>query len=234
MNRINKLKWFVSGFLVGCIAFTGAAYAATKAKIDVYFLPLKYYFDGVQRQPSEHNKGFIYNNTTYVPLRFISESLGMPVHWDGKTYSIYIGKGPEGKVTYLENMPTFTDSAGRNWKFMSNFKTNTGITYSHAYLIYDDLWGWADKASKEYLLKDYYRKFQAYLAPEFGWTKNKKNDNIGSVKIYLDDKLVFDSGPVPSDLIEPIKIDIDVFGATKFKIEAEGIGLGILDAKFIQ
>lgn len=38
--------------------------------------------------------GFVYEGTTYVPLRFMAESLGKEVAWDGKTSSIFVGRNP--------------------------------------------------------------------------------------------------------------------------------------------
>ncbi|WP_281890446.1 lamin tail domain-containing protein [Paenibacillus sp. YYML68] len=69
------------------------AYAAGSTKIDVYFKNLRYMFDGVEKQQTG-SKGFIYEGTTYVPLRFIAESLGKEVSWQGDTETIWIGQQP--------------------------------------------------------------------------------------------------------------------------------------------
>ena len=92
------MKKFISGLIIGSMLMTGAAYAAG-AKIEVTFKPLKYYVDGVEKVPPADQAGFIYKGRTYVPLAFVSESLGKEIKWDGTTSSIYIGTQPAKTVS---------------------------------------------------------------------------------------------------------------------------------------
>ena len=59
---------------------------------------VKIYVDGVEMKPTDANgkpvDTFIYNGTTYVPLRAVSQSLGENVQWDGATQTVYIGDDP--------------------------------------------------------------------------------------------------------------------------------------------
>ncbi len=34
---------------------------------------------------------FILDGTTYLPVRAVSEALGVPIQWEGSTWSVYIG-----------------------------------------------------------------------------------------------------------------------------------------------
>lgn len=36
---------------------------------------------------------FIYNGTTYLPVRAVGEALGKEVDWDGKNQTVYVGEG---------------------------------------------------------------------------------------------------------------------------------------------
>ncbi|AKL97255.1 copper amine oxidase [Clostridium aceticum] len=92
------MKKFISGLLVGATLMTGIAYA-TGTQIEVSFRPLKYYVEGVEKTPPADQAGFIYNGRTYVPLKFVSETLGKEVKWDGDTSSIYIGGQPQAPQT---------------------------------------------------------------------------------------------------------------------------------------
>jgi foldase protein PrsA len=47
-------------------------------------------FDGVEKKTTQ--QGFFYNNTTYVPLRFVGEALGKKVQWDEKNQTIWLGE----------------------------------------------------------------------------------------------------------------------------------------------
>lgn len=87
----DKLKGLAAGLLIGTL-FTGtAAFATNSTSIEVFFRPLHYIFDGEAKAPSD-GAGFIYNGSTYVPLRFVSEALGKEVNFDNDTGTIWIGK----------------------------------------------------------------------------------------------------------------------------------------------
>ncbi|WP_284640120.1 peptidylprolyl isomerase [Paenibacillus silviterrae] len=88
----DKFQGLVLGLTLG-LAISGSVAYASGTQIEVYFQNLKYMFDGIEKKPTaEQGAGFIYNGTTYVPLRFVSEALGKDVAWDGDTETIYVGK----------------------------------------------------------------------------------------------------------------------------------------------
>jgi hypothetical protein len=81
----------------GWLFFPGICYAATS--IQVHFMPLTFYFDGVKKELPSGQKAFIYNGSTYVPLRFMAKSLGKEVSYNSKTNSIIVGaKGKYQRV----------------------------------------------------------------------------------------------------------------------------------------
>jgi foldase protein PrsA len=88
----DKVKGLVLGLSLG-IMLTGTVAYASGTQIEVYFKSIKYMFDGQEKNPTaEQGEGFIYNGTTYVPLRFVSEALGKDVAWDGDTDTVWVGK----------------------------------------------------------------------------------------------------------------------------------------------
>jgi len=84
------MKKFVSGIMAGIILALCVSVFAQNAEIIIEKLPLKYIFNGVEKTPVEGEEGFIYNDRTYVPIRFISESLGKEVLWNEENYTIDI------------------------------------------------------------------------------------------------------------------------------------------------
>lgn len=89
----DKVKGLVVGLTVGSLISGTVAFAAS-SQIEVAFRNLTYMFDGVEKAPSA-GKGFIYEGSTYVPLRFVSEALGKKVEWDEASETIWIGSNPK-------------------------------------------------------------------------------------------------------------------------------------------
>ncbi|MDQ0875220.1 foldase protein PrsA [Paenibacillus sp. V4I3] len=92
----DKVKGLIVGLTIGSVLSGTVAFAAN-SQIEVAFRSLKYMFDGVEKAPSEA-KGFIYEGSTYVPLRFVSEALGKKVEWDEENETIWIGNNPRHVV----------------------------------------------------------------------------------------------------------------------------------------
>jgi hypothetical protein len=94
---MGKKNW-KAALLAGAMSLViaGSAYAEqTPVAVDAYFVPMQFVFDGNEHAVPEDSRGFIYEGSTYVPLRFISYSLGKAVKWDGETYTVTIQKPSE-------------------------------------------------------------------------------------------------------------------------------------------
>ncbi|WP_174818602.1 peptidylprolyl isomerase [Paenibacillus kobensis] len=87
----HRLQGLVIGLLVGLLLSAATAYAAS-GTIVVDFKKITFLFDGVEKKPPGDG-AFLYKGTTYVPLRFVSESIGKPVNYDAKKATIRVGKG---------------------------------------------------------------------------------------------------------------------------------------------
>lgn len=89
MKRKKITKLIVAAICL--VAFSAsAAFASNVARtITVYYQDIKMYVDGQRVNTS--SEPFIYNGSTYLPVRAISEALGEEVYWDGDSKSVYIG-----------------------------------------------------------------------------------------------------------------------------------------------
>lgn len=95
-TRVKKIAVAV----ICMLAFSASAAMASNVArtITVYYQDIKMYVDGMRVNTSA--EPFIYNGTTYLPVRAAGEALGENVYWDGSTKSVYIGERP-GAVDYL-------------------------------------------------------------------------------------------------------------------------------------
>ncbi|KRE83788.1 hypothetical protein ASG89_11760 [Paenibacillus sp. Soil766] len=111
MKISQRMKAITGLSLAVMMGITAQASAAQEPMdVDVYQVPMHFTFDGKEYAPPEGQQGFIYQGTTYVPIRFISYSLDKAVNWDPNTYT----------VTIVE--PKATDKIN-----ISEYKLNTQI-----------------------------------------------------------------------------------------------------------
>ena len=80
----------------------------------------KLVINGVEVIPKDANGNikdiYVANGTTYVPVRAVSEALGLPITWSDKTNSVFIGNHKSTDLT-VENIndPEYFDKCGRDF-----------------------------------------------------------------------------------------------------------------------
>ena len=95
------MRGFICGFVVSALVFSTAAigFAATGSQtITAAYNNIKIYVGQKLVTPKDASgnvvEPFIYNGTTYLPVRAVGEALGQEVYWDNATKSVYIGGAP--------------------------------------------------------------------------------------------------------------------------------------------
>lgn len=118
-----KIKSFILGMLVMGILSGIVAYAADNwQNISVLPNTIKVVVNGKEVQADN----FLYNDTTYLPIRAVSEALGKDVQFDGATGTAVIGDA--GTVNISSNQTTATEIN----------VTNTFSTTKDGLYIYED------------------------------------------------------------------------------------------------
>ena len=92
----KRLQGFVAGALamsvIGCT--TGLAKDAVET-INAVYQNIKLVVDGVLIEPKDANgatvEPFIYNGTTYLPVRAVGQAFGKSVTWDGDSSTVFLG-----------------------------------------------------------------------------------------------------------------------------------------------
>ncbi|MCL6604712.1 MAG: copper amine oxidase N-terminal domain-containing protein [Paenibacillus sp.] len=70
--------------------------------IKVQNVNVKMIFDGVSMQPPVGQYVFVYNNTTYVPLRFVSYALQKSVSWDAKNVKVTVAEPSSSELVVIK------------------------------------------------------------------------------------------------------------------------------------
>ncbi|MGO4499671.1 copper amine oxidase N-terminal domain-containing protein [Paenibacillus sp. 2RAB27] len=101
-QRMKAITGLSLALVMGISAQASAA--QVPMDVDVYQVPMHFTFDGKEYAPPVDQQGFIYEGTTYVPIRFISYSLDKAVNWDPNTYTVTIA---EPKTTEKINISEY-------------------------------------------------------------------------------------------------------------------------------
>lgn len=116
---MNKKFRIVSALAIIFALSTVVLASARLVNIKVAYDNIKVVVDGREVQFGVDSTGkiiepFIYNGTTYLPIRAVGEALGKQVQWDQNTKTAFLGDGQvitgESQKVLTEVMPPFTKS----------------------------------------------------------------------------------------------------------------------------
>ncbi|NQX45861.1 copper amine oxidase N-terminal domain-containing protein [Paenibacillus tritici] len=97
---------------------TTTAAVKTANPIKVQNADVTMIFDGVALQPPAGQYVFMYNNTTYIPLRFMSYALQKSVAWDAKNLKVTVAEPSSSELVviqeYLMNAASSPSFAAKN------------------------------------------------------------------------------------------------------------------------
>ena len=107
---------------------------STQENITAIYKNIKVVADGI---PVELGKDepFIYNGTTYLPVRAVGETIGKKVTWDGNSNTVYLGEVPGDKEYLVDICPPYDGkyykiykSTDNDYFTMSGEKRTNGFT----------------------------------------------------------------------------------------------------------
>lgn len=248
----KRFQGMVAGVLVGIMLASGTVFAKQLSEtVDVFYNNIKIYIDGAEIVPKDATgnvvEPFIYNGTTYLPVRAVANAFGKDVEWDGATQGVYIGKKDETKPdNYLhkiqyndykerDSYSDFTIINGKITDFNNNIYTN-GILFWSA-----DHRPIADEPDDAQILIAYplnsqYRKLNGKIVLPKSydvttWGNENAHTEATDVWFYGDGKLLYKATNVTSSM--PFLLDIDVAGVNqltiKFKPQGDGAHVALTD-----
>lgn len=210
LPNLHRIRDFGAGaittaLVLGLLIPAGAAMTSKTIQV---LTGAEIYVDGVELNPTDANgkpvETFVYNGTTYVPLRAVSQSLGKAVNWDGENQRVYIGEAP-GMKQYLNTVcPPYQTS---------NYDTYATVNMSGQKYANAARYGsWGSSGWALYNLNGQYET----LSFDMGHLDGDEMRE-GTLNIYLDDNLAFSVDMKPEDL--PEHYTVPLHNALQMKIE---------------
>jgi len=223
MNKKDRLKGFLSGVVLTVLLISSISVFASgwvRQPIQVIYNNIKLVVDGKPIKFGKDSAGkqiepFIYNGTTYLPVRAVGEALGKKVDWDGTTQTVYIGEKP-GEISYM----TETIEPYSNY-YVDIYKLNNPKKFSMGGVEYKTGYKFGGYGTRYLMfnLNGQYSEISGTLGV-VSWNYLQVRD----LNIYLDGKLYKTISVNPNKL--PEDITIPVKGVMQLKLESPYNGTG--------
>jgi len=172
-----------------------------------------------------------YKGTTYVPLKAFSSLVGVSVNY--KDGIVYLGEDSSTNISYwgkdIKHMAQGRFVSAEYEHNGKKHKDNTGNEYTD-YLIFSSGLG---EGNVDFPLNGKYKTFEAILAVPEGYERS----DDGELKIYVDEKNVYNKHYSSTDMPEHIKIDITGAQKISFTMDAKttiGAPVGLFNGEFIK
>lgn len=225
----NFLKC-TAGLLAVATLTSGVVFAKQASEtINVIYDNIKIMIDGKEYLPTDANgksvEPFIYNGTTYLPVRAIANAFDKDVDWEAQTSTVTLGSKNYDWLDQLGYVDYETTSVYSTMTAISSgTKSNDGIKYDRGLKFSistssykeDNKGRISSHQTVEYLLNKNYKTFTG----NFISLNNIPNDQSVIVKIYGDGNLIYTS-PVISygSKSTPFEIDVADYKILKLHIE---------------
>ncbi len=212
MKQLEKIGYMAAGAaIMGMLAVPMSPAMAALAQKYIQVSPGVHIY--VDDRPLA-TEGFIYDGTTYLPVRAVSEAVGKAVSWDGRTSSVFIGQHSSSEpAAVLTELDYFNRDGVVITK--ESIKDNLGRTYNRGYLS-----GYSSQSFVEYKLNG---KFSRLTGTFFVKYNDRTFTGPGMLKIYGDGKLLYISPEITGG-VEPVPVDVDITGVLTLRIElSDGI-----------
>ncbi len=175
---------------------------------------IKLFIDDVQLIPRDVTGAevdvFIYNGTTYVPARALSEALGKVIQYEGKTNGVYIGKHTgESPAVMLADLDYF--AGNDSIRTMDSDQDSLGNI--HTKCITESTW------SRKYVLNGQYARITGTLYQRY--VHRSKSIHQGTLfEIFGDRKLLY-TKHFSEDVsgYYPENFDVDLTGVLELEVK---------------
>lgn len=219
------MKRFASGVLTGMVLATSiTVFAAGGRTIEVFDSVKRVVVNKVEKPFNASNRPFVYNGTTYVPLRFVADAFGEKVSWDNQSGTIYIGETEITSADHWGKDINKSDWDEYNFSYEHSYgnpnktvKSNTTNTYTN-YLRFYGYNGEGRYGELTMPLGGKYATFKALV----GYVDSYEYPGETKMTILVDGKVAYSKIIERGMLEEPVNINLK--GASKITFRVEGLG----------
>ena len=218
----ERLQGLMAGVLIGAICAGGTALAKTgKETIEVSYQNIKIFMDGeeVDARDANGNKvePFIYNGTTYLPVRAVGQVVGKEVSWDGVEKVVYLGAKPGNVENWLDVCGPYQFKRGENFKLVDNkYFTMSGRKYTNGFVLQPS--GTSTGSNKAEAMFNLNGEFKS-ISFSVGHIDDTSLNNA-TMNIYIDGIVEYTMDLKYDDVARKVTIPLD--GALQMKIEIIG------------
>ena len=220
MNKLQKLRYYLAGMLTLAMVLAvmlpvGAALVSKKIEVAT---GVTLYVNDQRLDPKDANgnpvETFVYNGTTYLPVRAIGQAFGQTVEWDAATQSVYLGKRAARTTpdVWLKDMDYFMEQDFDFWatfNYVESDMDNLGATHVNS------VWG---DFSRTYKLNGQYSSLAGVFYQQYS---SRNVTYTGIFKVYADGKLIYESTMTAGK--EPIDFNISLVGVLDLEIQFCGL-----------
>lgn len=134
----------LTALAVCCGVATSFAFAANAIRktVTIEYANIKMVVDGIPVTPKDANgktvEPFIYNGTTYLPVRAVGDAIGKQVTWDGNSKTVYLGEAPVQTNYLVDICPPYEVLPYSSRFVASNSFKMGGKTYAHGFTLYGE------------------------------------------------------------------------------------------------
>ena len=231
----KRLQGLIAGVLIGTMLTSGMVFAKQISEtIDAVYMNVKLVIDGEEITPKDATgnivEPFIYNGTTYLPVRAIGEAFDKDVHWDGETATVYVGDIVKpAKEVYLYDKPYLECDIPAEFKAGKNDNISVGGIERNNITNYigfnldtrEDIY----RNNKEYhnsvtySLNGLAKKVKGtFVAPAF----NNCDSAEYRVNFYNESGKLLYQSPIMTESVSPVDFEFDTGNALKLKVEFNG------------
>lgn len=236
----KRLQGLIVGVLIGTMLTSGVVFAKQASEtINVIYDNIKILIDGKEYQPTDANgnvvEPFIYNGTTYLPVRAIATAFEKEVDWEAQTSTVTLGSKNYDwldQMGYADYKTTGSFNKigmiNKDTKTTEDIKVNRGIYFNTSFstdfgsIELSD--GTYDSYQEvEYLLNQKYNSFTGNIACLYNNEYyDAQNTNGVIIKLYGDGNLIYTSPVISKGIkLTPFEVDVSNYKILKIRVESQ-------------